>query len=365
MTSFKLNLTFLPMVGAVDAALFREHNLSFALNLVQAWNAALVSSAVVEVQPHSSHPTAATGMSSASEPVAVSSMSVLSAAAGSGGGAVISLGVVASVARMTAIWASLNSTSAAAASPSSFQHLCVGVLLSGSFGFPANLTVGQLWVGKTCANCFVCVDRPVCDTTAPYDPQCGHDEAPSHGYCVWKKDENTCQCNQGFAGPNCGDGGLAPMLPITLQQVVGVAAGVLSIAVSLYVSRKYAIARLRSRHRPSINGGRAPGKFDCRDRITIALLCGTYHEDGDDDTEAMEFVRELADPLVPQQKEVRKRWSWCCCQWDEELAAASMAESDGPRDAFSSAQSQPYEQSRDEYGSAQSHASQRLSGIRT
>jgi hypothetical protein len=262
---------------------------------------------------------------------------------------------------MTAVWASLNSTSAAISSNSSFQRLGVGVLLNGSFGFPANLTVGQLLVGKTCANCFVCVDPDVCDTTAPYDPQCGSSQAPSHGFCIWEKHpsdpeggENACQCNRGFTGQHCGDGGLAPKLPITttLQQVIGIAAGVLSIAVSLYVSRKYAVSRLRNRHRPSFNGDRGPGKFDCRDRITIVLLCGTYNEGGDDDAEA---AVELADPLlVPTQQEGAQRrrpWPWCCCQPD------AQQQHQLPRGEFASVQSQPSEKSRDEYRSAQSHAS--------
>ena len=219
------------------------------------------------------------------------------------------------------------------------------VLLSHSFGFPATLTVGQLRVGKTCANCWVCVDPDVCDRTEPYDPQCGHDETPSHGYCVWQNDQNTCKCNQGFTGPHCGDGGRS-QLPVTMQQVIGIAAGVLSIAVSLYVSRKYAIARLRSRHRAPMDGGRTP-EFDCRDRITIALLCGSSDRDRDGRAE----TEAQTDPLMSKQQQQPQKAQpclrpLCCCP-------AGSASGQLPRGEFASAQSQ----SRDEFSSAQSHAS--------
>jgi hypothetical protein len=89
---------------------------------------------------------------------------VTAARTGVAGGGVITLAVVASRANVIDIWASLNSNSAAT-SNASFQHLVVGMLRN-NFGFAANLTVGQLLVGKTAGECFVCRDPDVCDKTA-------------------------------------------------------------------------------------------------------------------------------------------------------------------------------------------------------
>jgi hypothetical protein len=380
-------------VGAVDTARFLAHNLTFVSDLVKVWNAALAAAAAAAGEVEAAWGNSAAGrvqshfdfrqgaaatvppapVAREAAPPAVRNVTVLGAAAGAGGGAggaSVSLAVVTSVARMAAVWASLNSTPAAAASSSSFQHLSVGVLLNGSYGFPANLTASQLWVGKTSGHCFVCVDPDVCDITARYDPECGSEQAPSHGYCIWNNEpgdagggENTCQCNQGFSGPHCGTGGVTPELPATPLMVVEFVAGILSIIFTGYGIRKLAIARLRSRHRPSSNGGRPSAvKFDCRDRITIALLCGTYHEDDDD---AAGTMKEILDPLVSAQDEEEAQQEgeggccaalrrWCGCCQPGVPAQQCLRPPQQPRAEFASSQSS--ESGRNVYESAQSHA---------
>jgi hypothetical protein len=307
----------------------RAHNQTFASVLADAWNAAIEPSSYFH---------------SATQRPPVRAVAVTAARRGVAGGGVITLAVVASRANVSAIWASLNSTAVATSSNTSFQHLVVGVLHNRSYGFAANLTVDELRVGKKAGQCFVCVDPDVCDVTAAYDTQCGSKLEPPHGTCVWRENENTCLCDQRFTGPHCGTVAPTPAPPIlslTLNAVVGLAAGCLSIIVSCYAVRKTGIARLRKRHRPSINGGRSTGQFDCRDRITISLLCGSFYDKDDN---------ELVDPLVPAKNTSETTRGCLCCRSGDE---GGDDEGDTHRGAFASAQSL---ESRDEFVSAQSAA---------
>ena len=91
-----------------------------------------------------------------------------------------------------------------------------------------------------------------------------------------------------------------------------------------------------------MDGGRTP-EFDCRDRITIALLCGSSHRDRDGRAEA-EVQTDPLSPLMSKQQQQPQKVQPC---------PAGRASGQLPRGEFASAQSQ----SRDEFSSAQSHAS--------
>jgi hypothetical protein len=290
---------------------------------------------------------------------------VTSARSGVAGGGVITLAVVASRANVIDIWASLNSNSAATPS-ASFQHLVVGMLRN-HFGFAANLTVGQLWVGKTAGECFVCRDPDVCDKTASYDTQCGSKLTPPQGFCVWDDDappghQNTCECELRFTGPHCHDLVPTPAPPgltvdAAVYYAVGLTAGCLSIIVSCYAMRKACIARLRKRHRPSINGDRPTGKFDCRDGITISLLCGSFLDEDE---------LELVDPLVPVNGTTESTRTGClCCRSSDgggDDENNSVMQQPCVSGAFTSVLSAQSVQSRDEVASAQSAATSKAHG---
>jgi hypothetical protein len=305
-TSFFLNLTFAGST-TFNQTRFRKNLLEFAGTLETKWNAAI-------------------GTPREPSPV----LTVTASSQGTGNAAV-QLSIVAERTGISAVWASLNIT---AAGNASFQEACVHAVqaLKGDCGL-SNLTrpTDVLVDDTTCPVCCLCYP----ERTPSFVPDgggmfCGSKATPPRGDCSpsdGSGGNSTCRCNPRFSGQYCDEYDDGNELAVSVQLALGIAGGCLSIIVSCYAVRKAAVSRLRNRHRPSCNGGAAHGVFDCRDRITVAFLCGTFADD----------AKELLDPLLDPP----------ATSGDPRSASASTQR----RDEHAS------EQSRDEYGSAQSHAS--------
>jgi hypothetical protein len=343
-TSFLINVTFAPNSAVVvNVPLFWKQAAIFSTDLRRVWNKALI---------------AADGDFRSVRNITVRSIISLRNSSLQGNSTVIVLTAKAERDDMTHIWASLNGGSNA-----SFQQACAAAFhqLSKGSGV-SNVTPSDIQPYASCSTsdaCYLCDG----DKYTDFGRICGHDVGrgdcapgigPSGTTIGLPGSSLQCICTTGYSGQFCSptivdvDGSV-----ITLSLILTTLGGALSCIVSVYTLRKYAITRLRNRHRASINGCRATRKYDCGDRIAIALFCGTYHEDDDD---AHAVANELLEPLSQAEHREEqggccaalRRW-WCCCE-----------HAGGPQNDRADFESTGG--SRNDFFSAESHASSLASG---
>jgi hypothetical protein len=329
----------------INTTRFREHATVFASALAVAWNEVLVMATV----------------SSDTLPP-VHSARVLNIS-GEGGGAspgsrvFIFLGVVAERYDIAPVWASLQVD--AAASNASFQGACVAAVkaLLGDSGVKGLTRPADV---LTDASCLGDTNPCIIGCSTDYGKYCGNAVSPQRGDCAPSGPHSVagCICQEGFSGQYCSpNGGIV----LSLKNALGIAAAFFSIVFTCYSGRKVGVARLRRRHSQSIGDERVRvGKFDWRDRITIFLWCGTFHEDGDDIiAEAME---DILDPLVPAQTEEEVQEDECCAALRRWWCWCKSAPPSSPTSTFARHSDFASAQSRDEFNTAGSFTSSKANG---
>jgi hypothetical protein len=267
-TTFTLDLNLTGVV--VDVAEFESTKGAFEDALQSSWNGVirLASHPVRNITVAKFTPTAST----------IRTMNINS-------GVVIVLDIEADAASIGAIWDSLGNTTGVPDTP--FAQAFVDVANDNDFGFPDNVTISNLLSAKQ--SCPSCQECPPGGSPVLYsDLHCGATRDPSRGFCLWdatpecssivghigRSTCNTCECNPGF-GP--GDRGcpVRAVLPDAVQdvlQIVAVVSAILGFFSAVYKAREICITRLRRRYDKGLD-------FDCRDRCTMSILCGSLERE--------------------------------------------------------------------------------------